>query len=52
MKTVSSSEFKKHFGRYKSAIKRGQFFIITLRGKPAAKITPLKAATSPCSGLH
>ena len=41
MKIVSSSELKKHFGRYKRALKRGQAFIVTLRGKPVAKITPV-----------
>ena len=36
---VGSRELKNHFGRYMRAVRKGKTLIITIRGKPVAKLT-------------
>jgi prevent-host-death family protein len=38
---VSVTEFKNNFGHYMRAVRAGKTFIITIRGKAAAKISPI-----------
>ncbi len=51
MRKVGSREFKNHIGRYMRAVRGGQTLLITIRGKVAARISPLKDAQTASSTL-
>ena len=40
MQKVGSREFKNRMGRYMKAVRSGQSFLLTDRGKPVAKVSP------------
>jgi antitoxin (DNA-binding transcriptional repressor) of toxin-antitoxin stability system len=42
MKTISSSELKKRFGRYIRLANQGKTFAITIRGETVAFLKPLR----------
>jgi prevent-host-death family protein len=46
MTKVSISEFKNNYGHYMRAVRTGKTFIITIRGKAAAKISPIAPVPS------
>jgi prevent-host-death family protein len=41
MRRIGSREFKNRLGRYLLAVRKGQTLLITDRGKPVAKVSPL-----------
>ena len=41
MEKVGSREFKNRLGRYLRAVRKGQTLLITDRGKPVARVSPL-----------
>ncbi len=41
MGRIGSREFKNRLGRYLLAVRKGQTLLITDRGKPVAKVSPL-----------
>jgi prevent-host-death family protein len=46
MRKVGSRELKNRFGWYLRAVRRGQSLLVTVRGKPAARILPPIESTS------
>jgi len=41
MRRIGSREFKNRLGRYLLAVRKGQTLLITDRGKPVARVSPL-----------
>lgn len=44
MKTVSISELKTHLSRYLDRIKAGEEVVVTDRGRPVARLTPVEGS--------
>jgi prevent-host-death family protein len=42
MQRVGSREFKNRLGRYLRAVRNGQTLLVTVRGEPVAKVSPLE----------
>ena len=42
MQRVGSREFKNGFGRYLRAVRNGLTLLVTVRGEPVAKLSPLE----------
>lgn len=40
MKTIGSFEAKTHFSRLMDQVRHGESFLVTVRGKPVARIVP------------
>lgn len=45
-KTVGSFDAKTHLAAYLERVERGETFVITRRGKPAAELRPVQSADS------
>lgn len=41
MENVGIRELKNHLGRYLRAVRRGETIIVTVRGKPLARLVPI-----------
>ena len=50
--TVGAFEVKTHFSKILSLVCEGQEFVITLRDKPVAKLTPLNEDTDLAQVVH
>ncbi len=51
MKTIGSFEAKTHFGQILNDVRQGDSFLVTLRGKPVARIIPeIPENNHPCFG--
>ena len=52
MKTVGSRELKNRLGRYMGLVRKGETIIVTDRGKPLARLSPLTSEEGKPDGLH
>jgi prevent-host-death family protein len=52
MRKIGSRELKNRLGTYLYAVKRGQSLVITDRGKPVAKLSPLESVESSVDTLE
>ncbi|MCP4593148.1 MAG: type II toxin-antitoxin system Phd/YefM family antitoxin [bacterium] len=52
MKTTGIAEIKAHLSEYLKAVKAGEEVLVTERGVPIARLTPLPPATASVAGLE
>lgn len=52
MKKVGSREFKNRQGYYLRRVRQGETIVVTDRGKPVAKVEPVRGDTASAPGLE
>jgi len=52
VRKVTSTELKNHMGKHKRAVRNGQSFLITIRGKVVARMSPVEETQKISSALH